>query len=254
MAEGGPFMETFDATRARVSQAAIASRLATGPRDESGRFRVSRGMSSLSVPEDDTLPAAEKGVRLTDPTKAVSLNVDKRPAGDRPSSETSKRARGVHHPRDGGDDDAAAADPVDDANPPKRRRPDRWVVPGTVVKIVGDKSLRARGLHKAKAVPTGEWTEDDKARVRILGGDEDGAVVAVAERHLETVLPAVGKPVRVVRGERVGHVGELRKIHQARFLAEVAFDAADGVRQTVAFLGYDDVCKVHRATTDDDGR
>lgn len=253
MAEGGPFMETFDATRARVSQAAIASRLATGPRDESGRFRVSRGMSSLSVPEDNTLPAGEKGVRLTDPTKAVSLNVDKRPAGDKPSSETSKRARGVHHPRDG-DDDAAADDRVDDANPPKRRRPDRWVVPGTVVKIVGDTSLRARGLHKAKAVPTGEWTDDDKARVRILGGDEDGAVVAVAERHLETVLPAVGKPVRVVRGESVGRVGELRKIHQARFLAEVAFDAADGVRQTVAFLGYDDVCKVHRATTDDDRR
>ena len=244
MAEGGPFMETFDATRARVSQAAIASRLAMGPRDESGRFRVSRGMSSLSVPVDN-LSAGERGVRLTDPTKAVSLNVDKRPAGDRPSSETSKRARSVDRPRD--DDDAARL--VDDANHAKRRRPDRWVVPGTVVKIVGDKSLRARGLHKAKAVPTGEWTADDKARVRILGGDEDGAVVAVAETHLETVLPAAGKPVRVVRGEGVGSVGELRKIHQSRFLAEVAFDAADGVRQTVAFLGYDDVCKASR----DDG-
>ena len=110
MAEGGPFMETFDATRARVSQAAIASRLAMGPRDESGRFRVSRGMSSLSVPVDN-LSAGERGVRLTDPTKAVSLNVDKRPAGDRPSSETSKRARSVDRPRD--DDDAARL--VDDA-------------------------------------------------------------------------------------------------------------------------------------------
>ena len=110
------------------------------------------------------------------------------------------------------------------------------------------------GFTQGQGCPPGEWTADDKARVRILGGDQDGAVVAVAETHLETVLPAVGKPVRVVRGEGVGSVGELRKIHQSRFLAEVAFDAADGVRQTVAFLGYDDVCKVHRATTVEERR
>ena len=242
-------METFDATRARACRRRPSRRASRWVPGTSPAGSACREDVLLSVPVDN-LSAGERGVRLTDPTKAVSLNVDKRPAGDRPSSETSKRARSVDRPRD--DDDAARL--VDDANHAKRRRPDRWVVPGTVVKIVGDKSLRARGLHKAKAVPTGEWTADDKARVRILGGDQDGAVVAVAETISRRCSPPPANPFASARGEGVGSVGELRKIHQSRFLAEVAFDAADGVRQTVAFLGYDDVCKVHRATTVEERR
>ena len=42
------------------------------------------------------------------------------------------------------------------------------------------------------------------------------------------MLPAVGKPVRVVKGESAGEYGELRKLHTKRFLAEVAIDASDG--------------------------
>ena len=66
------------------------------------------------------------------------------------------------------------------------------------------------------------------------------------ERDLETVLPAPGKPVRVVKGENAGATGELRAVHERRFLAEVALDAGDGVRQRVEFLQYDEVCKVHQ--------
>ena len=81
---------------------------------------------------------------------------------------------------------------------------------------------------------------------RELLGDDVKMTVTVREKPLETVLPAVGKPVRVVKGESAGATGELRKLHEKRFLAEVAIDASDGVRQRVEFLQYDEVCKLNR--------
>jgi DNA/RNA-binding protein KIN17 len=50
----------------------------------------------------------------------------------------------------------------------------------------------------------------------------------------------------VVKGDSAGATGELRRVHEKRFLAEVAMDSADGVRQRVEYLQYDEVCKVHR--------
>jgi hypothetical protein len=71
-----PFsFETFDTEAARVSQSHIASRLTTGPKDADGRFRVTKGMSSLSAAED---VAKKTGITLQDHTKAISCNVTKR--------------------------------------------------------------------------------------------------------------------------------------------------------------------------------
>ena len=49
---GGPFLDNYDLTKAKISQQHIAARLNQGPRDENGRFRITTGMSSLVTPEE----------------------------------------------------------------------------------------------------------------------------------------------------------------------------------------------------------
>ena len=256
--------ETFDATAARISQSHIASRLTAGPKDESGRFRVTKGMSTLAAPEDD---ASKKptGVRLLDPTKAISCNVVKRFAEEAPrggagggggSSRGAKRAKKRSVDEDGGGQEEEDVD----------KKNKTWISTGLVVKILA-RSLRDAGHYKKKGIvrrvllDRGTRTRPG-AEVEVIGPSEATAtatedpttttttttpiVVEVDARDLETVLPATGKPVRVVKGEHAGSVGELRAIHEGRFLAEVALDTGDGVRQRIEFLQYDEVCKVNR--------
>ena len=47
--------------------------LISGPRDETGKFRIAKGMSSLNKPTEQT-----RGVQLLDPSKAISLNKARR--------------------------------------------------------------------------------------------------------------------------------------------------------------------------------
>lgn len=231
--------ETFDVTAARVSQSHIASRLTAGPRDESGRFRVTKGMSSLSAAED--VSQKKNGVTLMDPTKAISCNVVKRfadaPAAGGVNDRDSKRSKTAADK-----DKGKPSSDTKKKNDKDGGRPSSWLSTGLVVKILA-KSLKEAGHYKKKGVVR-RISSPHKAEVEILGS-EPAVLVEVDERDLETVLPAPGKPVRVVKGDHAGSTGELRAVHEKRFLAEVAVDAADGVRQRVEFLQYDEVCKVH---------
>ena len=224
MADDGPFFETFDATAARISQSHLAAKLNQGPRDDAGRFRITKGTSSLATPEEKRAEEnRERGVTLVDPTKAVYLHTVKRAADAPREREKTKKAK--KEKKDGDDAD-------DDAGPPS------WLSLGLVVKILDKSSAHRKRKGVVRKLP-----RKGVAELEVLGVDA-AATETVAEKHLETVLPAVGKHVRVVKGEAAGRVGELRKIHETRFLAEVALDAADGVRQRVEFLQYDEVCKV----------
>lgn len=238
--------ETFDVTAARVSQSHIASRLTAGPKDESGRFRVTKGMSSLSAAED--VSRKKDGVTLMDPTKAISCNVVKRfaeaPVAGGVNGRDSKRSKTAADEEKGERSSDAKTKKKNDKN--GGGRPCSWLSTGLVVKILA-KSLKEAGHYKKKGVVR-RVSAPHKAEVEIVGSDP-AALVEVDERDLETVLPAPGKPVRVVKGDHAGSTGELRAVHEKRFLAEVAVDAADGVRQRVEFLQYDEVCKVHAGGT-----
>lgn len=258
---GGFTFETFDVTAARVSQSHIASRLTAGPKDESGRFRVAKGMSSLNAAEEDV--KQKTGVTLMDPTKAVSCDVVKR------------KLMTADAPSGGGDKDAAAAakkakkSTAEDGEEKEKEKKKSWLANGLVVKIL-DKSLKEAGFFKKKGIVRRVHhgkKNSTTAEIEILGGAPavkvgtgdggggegrgdggGGAVmVRVSERDVETVLPAPGRSVRIVKGDMAGATGELRRVHESRFLAEVALDAADGVRQRVEYLQYDEVCKVHDA-------
>jgi len=228
--EGGFFHDNYDLTKAKISQQHIAARLTTGPRDEDGRFRITKGMSSLVTPEE--LASASSGVTLMDPKKAVTLHTEKkRPADwkvDLGGADDKKKQRNTETE----ETEQPAVKPT-------------WLAVGLVVKIL-DKSDAVAYKRKGVIRSVKQSAEVNTADVELLLGDDTKTTVTAREKHLETVLPAVGKPVRVVKGESAGEYGELRKLHQKRFLAEVAIDASDGVRQRVEFLQYDEVCKVNR--------
>lgn len=223
---GGPFLDNYDLTKAKISQQHIAARLNQGPRDENGRFRITKGMSSLVTPEE--IAAKKEGVTLMDPTKAVTLHTEKKRPADW------KRDIGGH------DEKKHKAKKEEVEEPTVKPT---WLSVGLVVKIL-DKS-QAEAYKRKGVIRSVKQEKVNTASVELLG-DDVKMTVTVREKHLETVLPAVGKPVRVVKGESAGATGELRKLHEKRFLAEVAIDASDGVRQRVEFLQYDEVCKLNR--------
>lgn len=112
-----------------------------------------------------------------------------------------------------------------------------WIAPHLVVKLVA-RSLRDAGLYKAKAVVTAV-----DGHVATVCTVDSGAVVRVDEADLETVLPAVGGRVQIVRGPRAGAAGMLTAIDEAGFRARVAVEGGGD-----AWFEYDDICRLkHRA-------
>ena len=222
---GGPFLDNYDLTKAKISQQHIAARLNQGPRDENGRFRITH---RYVITRDSGGNRRKEGGRdPMDPTKAVTLHTEKKRPAD--------------WKRDiGGRDEKKHKAKKEEVEEPTVKP--TWLSVGLVVKIL-DKS-QAEAYKRKGVIRSVKQEEVNTASVELLG-DDVKMTVTVREKHLETVLPAVGKPVRVVKGESAGATGELRKLHE-KILAEVAIDASDGVRQRVEFLQYDEVCKLNR--------
>ena len=62
--------------------------------------------------------------------------------------------------------------------------------------------------------------------------------IRVSESLLETVLPAVGGRVRVVKGPYRGNVGTLAEVDFDRFEAKVQME------HSARAFGYDEICKI----------
>jgi DNA/RNA-binding protein KIN17 len=127
-----------------------------------------------------------------------------------------------------------------------RRSIDWWLFEGIVVKVMA-KELAPQGFYKAKGVVravvdryVGEIALlEDNAR----GGGADDVIIRVDQAQLETVLPAVGGGVRVLRGAHRGAAGVLLSVDVARFKACVRLrrGAADGRELE---LDYEDISKI----------
>ena len=137
---------------------------------------------------------------------------------------------------------AAARCPVAPPAPPPAEEPEdvptagRWPRPGLVVKARAGKSLHGGAFDKVKCVVL-RLRSGGSVDVEALAG---GARAALDERHLETVIPNVGKPVRVVAGDRDGEAATLLEIHVDTYDAKIQLRDGGAIVDRVP---YEHICK-----------
>ncbi|KAL3853676.1 hypothetical protein ACJMK2_017199 [Sinanodonta woodiana] len=120
----------------------------------------------------------------------------------------------------------------------KINRKDYWLHPGIVVKVVtkklGDK------YYKQKAVV--------KDVVDLYGGVikllDSGDKLKVDQTHLETVIPAQGKPVLIVNGAYRGEVAILDDIDTNAFSCTVSISKGPLQGRVLDKVPYEDICKL----------
>lgn len=108
---------------------------------------------------------------------------------------------------------------------------EHWVTPGIVVKIV-NKNVGGGAYYKHKGVVT---AVEDKfcATVEVVGS---GDVLRLDQDDLETVIPKVGRSVKIVNGVGRGSVAELLTISVDDFCARVR--VRSGPRKCVTVCVY----------------
>uniref|UniRef100_A0AC35U2J9 C2H2-type domain-containing protein n=1 Tax=Rhabditophanes sp. KR3021 TaxID=114890 RepID=A0AC35U2J9_9BILA len=115
----------------------------------------------------------------------------------------------------------------------KKRNIEQWIVKGIIVKIntrdLGSQFYKQKG----EIIKINEKLE---ATIQL----NDGETVLCPQNHLETVIPSIGKKMRVVSGPYRGKKGELRKLNEDEFNMElILLDGSDKVIK----LDYEDACK-----------
>ena len=98
-----------------------------------------------------------------------------------------------------------------------------WLMPGIHVKIVtkslGDKYYKQKGHVKTLA--------DDYTAVVVVAST--GAKVKLDQSHLETVIPAIGRTVKVLRGKSKGEDGILKTLNVEEFSAVIELKNGDKI-------------------------
>ncbi|PNF22506.1 hypothetical protein B7P43_G14373 [Cryptotermes secundus] len=118
-------------------------------------------------------------------------------------------------------------------------RKDYWFVEGIVVKVIA-KSLGVK-YYRKKGVVTGV---PDKyvATVSML---DSGHKLKLDQDHLETVIPAIGRPVRVVNVAYLGCTALLREVDEKIFCVTIEISSGPLKGRIVDKVEYGDICKLH---------
>lgn len=126
----------------------------------------------------------------------------------------------------------------EEINKEKKNRKDYWLTEGIIVKIV-TKTL-GEDFYKQKGVIR-EVIGKYVAVVKLL---ESGKKVKIDQEQLETVIPALGKLVKVVNGAYRGETAKLLALDEKHFCVDI--EIASGVLKDRKVTGvqYEDICKL----------
>ncbi|KAG4074109.1 hypothetical protein HA402_014314 [Bradysia odoriphaga] len=120
----------------------------------------------------------------------------------------------------------------------KANRKDYWLSEGIVVKLI-TKSLGDK-YYKQKGVVV-EVIEKYRAKIKLL---ETGEKVKIDQAHVETVIPAVGKIVRVLNGAYRGSKATLLSLDQDNFCVTIEIAAGPLKGRVLKSVQYEDVSKL----------
>lgn len=120
----------------------------------------------------------------------------------------------------------------------KANRKDYWLCEGIVVKLI-TKSLGDK-YYKEKGVVV-EVMDKYRGKIKLL---ENGAKVKIDQTHVETVIPAVGKILRVLNGGYRGCTAMLLQLDQDNFCVSIEIAAGPLKGRVVHNVQYEDVSKI----------
>jgi DNA/RNA-binding protein KIN17 len=127
----------------------------------------------------------------------------------------------------------------DEENKKRLNRKDYWLVEGIVVKVVA-KSLGDK-YYKKKGVVT---VVLDKY-VAVVSMFDSGHKLKVDQAHLETVIPALGRPVLVVNGAYRGCSAILKELDEKNYCVTIEISSGPLMGRIVDKIDYEDICKLH---------
>lgn len=121
----------------------------------------------------------------------------------------------------------------------KSNRKDYWLIEDIVVKVMV-KSL-GDGVYKQKGVIT-EVKNKYTAIVKLL---DTGKKLKLDQEHLETVIPAIGRLLKIVNGAYRGEKAVMLAVNELAFSVDI--EIASGLLQgrKLKNVQYEDVCKLH---------
>ena len=121
----------------------------------------------------------------------------------------------------------------------KNNRKDYWLHEGIVVKFVS-KSL-GDTFYKQKAVVQ-EVIDKYRAKVKFL---DTGDKVKVDQAHLETVIPALDKPILVVNGAYRGCEAILKKLDERNYCVTIEISKGPLKGRVLDKVQYEDISKLY---------
>jgi DNA/RNA-binding protein KIN17 len=145
---------------------------------------------------------------------------------------------------------AAAASSAPSSSSSSSKRLDYWLTPGIVVKVL-NKKLLGGALYKQKGVVV-RVVDRYVGEIKLLGPGAEGApagsVLRIDQAELETVLPALGKLVRVVNGAYRGEIAVLLELDERRYAASLRIESGLLRGKEVEGVDYEDICKLHEGS------
>ncbi|CAG7729743.1 unnamed protein product [Allacma fusca] len=114
-----------------------------------------------------------------------------------------------------------------------------WIMEGLVVKVV-TKELGDR-YYKQKGVVL-QVLDKHVAVIKLL---DSGSKLKLDEAHLETVIPAIGRKSKILKGRYKGCTGILRNLKEDQFCVDVEICEGSWDGKVVRDLPYEDICKIY---------
>ncbi|XP_068143333.1 DNA/RNA-binding protein KIN17 [Drosophila tropicalis] len=128
---------------------------------------------------------------------------------------------------------------LEEAKKERENRKDYWLHKNIVVKFIS-KSMGDK-YYKQKAVVQ-EVIDKYRAKIKFL---DTGEKLKVDQAHLETVIPALDKPILVVNGAYRGSEALLKKLDERKYAVSVEISRGPLKGRIVDNVQYEDVSKLY---------
>jgi DNA/RNA-binding protein KIN17 len=114
-----------------------------------------------------------------------------------------------------------------------------WLKEGLMVKVI-TKNLGNK-YYKAKGVVQSVEKDGFVGKVKLKSPEEvSGHIIRLDQEYLETVIPAIGKEILILRGKYKGRRAIVKKLHIEHYSIDVEFEED---KKIVEKLSYEQVCK-----------